>query len=87
MAGLHQFATASRFADARWFDFDDRLARQDLDGAGWAIGRRCRRPPPQRGAEIESKPIVQGERIAFVLDENAGPKLASGWRECASIPG
>ena len=72
---LHQFRDRQCFADARRFDFDDSFARQNLDRAGGQLladggdGRR------QRGTEIGSEPIVQGERIAFVLDENARAQL------------
>ena len=72
---LHQFRDRQCFADARRLDFDDSFAGQNLDHAGGQLVADGDDGRLQRGTEIGRKPIVQRERIAFVLDENARTQL------------
>ena len=70
----------------RRFDLEDELARQDLDCVGGQSRANGIDGGVQRRPEIGRKPIMQRERIALVLDENARARFASAPPACASIP-
>src|SRR5207248_9323719 len=75
------------------FDLDDRLARQHIDRADRRLGADRRNRGLDGVFEVRRETIVQRERIALVLDDDAGsqhrdpgepsPELGGKWRGAA----
>ena len=72
---FHQFTDRAGFVDPCHLDLEYKLAGQDFDRAA----RRAAADPLDGHAQIiafiRRQPVVQGERIAFVFDQNSGAEL------------
>ncbi len=75
---LHQFAHRIGLVDAGRLDLDDELAGQDFDRARRDFGANLVDGGAHRSRLVGRQPIMQGERIALVLGENARPEFGHG---------
>ena len=80
---VHQVADRIGLVDAGRFDLDDELAGQNFNCAGRGIGANLVDRRAHRIGFFGRQPIVQSERIAFVLGEDAGAEFGHARRACA----
>src|SRR5262249_51969137 len=75
----HQFAHAGAFIKSRLLDFDHRLAGKHLDPCFWKARPDGRYRAVQLSAQVRRLTIMQRDRIALVLKDNAGMGIREGF--------
>jgi hypothetical protein len=83
----HQFADALPFADTRPLDLEHRFAEQQLGRLGWECHPCGSDVTAQLLGMFWRLPVVQGERIVLVLDDNAWPDADGVCKPAAQIGG